>query len=206
LDETWFFVFFGGACSGATMVVLSGASAGAASTTFDDSPAAGNAVAAEADALAGGEMSKLTAAAGATVVWAAAGAAVFGDTAAGDAVVGAAAFAASGWIDGVAREDALVSTLSLGAVAATEAGGDAGFAGAVTVAGTAVRTGAAGATDGTAPVRTLVTIARAATGLLSGSLGRSIRESTTAGQVVAPIAVATKTTRAVRAKLGAGAK
>ncbi|MGA8698169.1 MAG: hypothetical protein WB689_30905, partial [Xanthobacteraceae bacterium] len=57
-----------------------------------------------------------------------------------------------------------------------------------------------------AAARTLVTIARAATGVFSGSLGRSTRESTTPAPVVAPIAVATKTTRAVRAKLGAGAK
>ena len=57
-----------------------------------------------------------------------------------------------------------------------------------------------------AAARTLVTIARAATGLFSGSLGRSNRESTTPAPAVAPIAVATKTTRAMRAKLGAGAK
>jgi hypothetical protein len=63
-----------------------------------------------------------------------------------------------------------------------------------------------GATEGTAAARTLVTIARAATGTFSGSLGRSIKESTTPAPAVAPIAVATKTTRAVRAKLGAGAK
>ena len=54
--------------------------------------------------------------------------------------------------------------------------------------------------------RTLVTIARAAAGVFSGSLGRSIRESTTPAPAVAPIAVATRTTRAVRAKLGAGTK
>jgi hypothetical protein len=55
-------------------------------------------------------------------------------------------------------------------------------------------------------VRTLVTIARAAVGVFSGSAERSINESTTPAPAVAPIAVATKTTRAVRAKLGAGAK
>jgi hypothetical protein len=65
--------------------------------------------------------------------------------------------------------------LSLGGAAATEAGGDAGFAGAVAVAGDVVGAGAVGATDGTAAARTLVTIARAATGVFSGSLGRSIR-------------------------------
>jgi hypothetical protein len=197
LDEAWCFVFFGGAvCSGAMIVALSGAPAGAASTTFDGSPAA------EADALAG--VDAVTAApelpaavSGAGVVWAAAGCAVFGKTAAVTGV-GAAAFTAAG--------------LSLGGAAAIEAAGrDAGFAGAVTVAGAAVvvgavDAGAAGATDGTASARTLVTIARAATGIFSGSLGRSIRENTTPAPAVAPIAVATKTTRAVRAKLGAGAK
>jgi hypothetical protein len=93
-----------------------------------------------------------------------------------------------------------LSDLSFGGAATTEAGGAAGFAGAVTVIG------AAGATEGTAAARTLVTMARAATGTFSGSLGRSIKESTTPAPAVAPIAVATKTTRAVRAKLGAGAK
>ena len=76
----------------------------------------------------------------------------------------------------------------------------------VTVAGVADATGAAGAMEGTAAARTLVTIARAATGVFSGSLGRSMSESTTPAPAVAPIAVATKTTRAVRGKLGAGAK
>jgi hypothetical protein len=161
------------------MVVLSVAPAGAASTTFDGSPAA------EADALAGADAGtpELSAAAGGLdVVWAAAGAAVLGKTAAADATgVGAVALNAA--------------ALSLGGVAAMEAGGgDAGFA------------GAAGAMDGTASARTLVTIARAATGVFSGSLGRSMRESTTPAPAVAPIAIATKTTRAVRAKLGAGAK
>ncbi len=197
LDEAWCFVFFaGGACSGAMIVVLSVAPAGAASTTFDGSP--------EADALAGADAGiaapELTAAVGnADVVWAAAGAVVVGSTAVTDAAgVGAAAFTAPG--------------LPLGGTAAMEAGGgDAGFAGAVTVAGAAVvvggvDAGAAGATDGTASARRLVTIARAATGVFSGSLGRSMRESTTPAPAVAPIAVATKTTRAVRAKLGVGAK
>jgi hypothetical protein len=181
------------------IAVLSDASAGAASTTFDGSPAD-----------AGTAVPELTGAMGsADVVWAAAGAAVFGNTAAVDAAgVGAAIFAAggiAGWVGGVVREDARaeVSGLSLGGAAATEACGDAGFAGAVTVAGEVT---VAGATDGTAAVRTLVTIARAATGVFSGSLGRSTRESTTPAPAVAPIAVATKITRAVRAKLGAGAK
>lgn len=154
---------------------------GAASATFD-----GSAVA-EADALAGTAAPAASTAAvgGADVVGAAAGAAVFGSTA--DAAgVGAGAFAAGG--------------LALGGAAATEPrDGDAGFAAGVAV-------GTAGAADGTASARTLVTIARAATGVFSGSLGRSMRERTTPAPAVAPIAVATKTTRAVRAKLGAGAK
>jgi hypothetical protein len=89
--------------------------------------------------------------------------------------------------------------LSFGATAAT--GGSAGFV--VVAAGAAVTVGA---TEGTAAARTLVTMARAATGTFSGSLGRSSRDSTTPAPAVAPIAVATRTTRAVRAKLGAGAK
>ena len=201
------------------IVVLSSASAGAASTTFDGSPVAGNAVAAETDALAGADAGtaapeSIAAMGGADVVWAAAGAAVFGNTTAADAApVGAAIFAAgdiAGWVDGVVREAvrAEVFGFSFVGAAATEAGGDAGFAGAVAVAaaGAAVAADAAGATDGTAAVGTLVTIARATTGVFSGWLGRSTSESTTPAPAVAPIAVATKITRAVRAKLGAGAK
>ncbi|MBO0716662.1 MAG: hypothetical protein J2P55_04915 [Rhizobiales bacterium] len=175
--------------------MLSGVSAGAAPTTFGGCPSGD---AAAADALAAVDagtvvvLPALPAAVGGTdVVWAAAGAAVFGHAAADGAGIGAT---------GVVRPE--ISDLSLGGAAATEAGGEAGFAGPVAIAGA----GAAGATDGTAAARTLVTIARAATGDFSGSLGRSTRESTTPAPAVAPIAVATKTTRAVRAKLGAGAK
>ncbi len=83
----------------------------------------------------------------------------------------------------------------------------AGFAGAAFGGGVgATATDAAGETEGTAAARTLVTMARAATGVRSGSLGRSMSERTTPAPAVAPIAVATSTTRAVRAKLGAGAK
>jgi hypothetical protein len=206
------------------IVVLSGASAGVASTTFGSSAAAGNAVA-EAWAVAGAVTAApvsavvaagtgtipLAAGAGAAVLGAAVlgaavlgaavlGAAVFGDEVFGDEVfadteaagegVGAAAFAAggiAGWLCGVVREDARaeISGLPLGGATTAEAGGGE---------------------DGTAAARTLVTIARAATGVFSGSLGRSTRESTTPAPAVAPIAVATRTTRAVRAKLGAGAK
>jgi hypothetical protein len=108
-----------------------------------------------------------------------------------------------------------------GATAATGSagpGGD-GFAApaelAVTVGPFAAGTFAAGtfaggpfaakAGDGIAVARTLVTMARAATGVFSGSPGRSISEKTTPAPAIAPIAVATRTTRAVRAKLGAGA-
>jgi hypothetical protein len=98
--------------------------------------------------------------------------------------------------------------LSLGGAAATEAGCAAGFAAGTAglVGATTTGDGAAGATDGTAAARTLVTIARAAIGVLSGSLGRLMSDRTTPAPAVAPIAVATRTTRAVRAKLGAGAK
>jgi hypothetical protein len=60
--------------------------------------------------------------------------------------------------------------------------------------------------EGMAVARTLVTMARAASGVFSGSAGRSTSEKTTPAPAIAPIAVATRTTRAVRAKLGAGAK
>ena len=100
-----------------------------------------------------------------------------------------------------------LSGLSFGATATAATGGSAGFG--VVAGGAAVEIGAAvtvGATEGTAAARTLVAMARAATGTFSGSLGRSSRDSTTPAPAVAPIAVATRTTRAVRAKLGAGAK
>jgi hypothetical protein len=193
------------------IVVLSGASAGAASTTF------GSSAVAEAWAVAG--VAAVTAAPASAVVAAgtgmiplAAGASgavlgdeVFADTEAAGKGAGAAAFAAggiTGWVCGVVREDARaeISGLPLGGATAAEADGGESFAGAVIAAG------AAAATDGTAAARILVTIARAATGVFSGSLGRSTRERTTPTPAVAPIAVATKTTRAVRAKLGAGAK
>ena len=198
MDEARCFAFFGGGvCSGAAKALLSGASASVVATTFDGSPADVLAEGAAETAVPGvaavfGDMDVASAAAGATV---------FGDAV--DAVVGAAAFAAAGVAGGgVVREDARASSLSLGGAAATEAGGDAGFAGAVAVAGDDGGAGAVGAMA----ARTLVTIARAAAGVFSGSLGRSIRESTTPAPAVAPIAVATRTTRAVRAKLGAGAR
>ena len=83
----------------------------------------------------------------------------------------------------------------------------AGAAG--TGAATAAVTGvalAAGAIAGATVVRTLVTMARAASGVFSGSAGRSMSAKTTPAPAVAPTAVATRTTRAVRAKLGVGAK
>jgi len=186
----WCFAFFGGAaCSGAMVVVLSGGFVGAASTTFGGS-AVGESAVVGTDAV-----TAASAPPGVTVV--------DGETAGKDGV-GVAEFTTgfAAWPCGIARADAraAASDLSFGAAAATESGGNANFAGAVTVAG------AAGATDGTAAARTLVTIARAATGVFSGSAGRSISDRTTPAPAVAPIAVAAKTTRAVRAKLGAGAK
>jgi hypothetical protein len=130
---------------------------------------------------------------------------------------GAAVFtaAARGWLCDVARADVRAGLfgLSFATEAAPEPGEDsladvtAGAtcaAGATGAAGTPA--GATAATDGTVAVRTLVTIARAAVGVLPGSPERSIKDSTTPAPAVAPIAVATRTTRAVRAKLGAGAK
>jgi hypothetical protein len=202
LDEARCFAFFGGGvCSDAATAVLSGASASVVATTFDGSPADALAEGAAKTAVPG----VAVVLGGIDVVSAAEGATVFGDAV--DAVVGAAAFAAADVAGaGVVREDARASGLSLGGAAATETGGDAGFAGGVAVAGDDGGAGAVGATDGTAAAPTLVTLARAAAGVFSGSLGRSIRESTTPAPAVAPIAVATRTTRAVRAKLGAGAK
>jgi hypothetical protein len=187
------------------IVVPSGVSAGVASTTFGGSAVAeawavaGAAAPVSAVVAAGTGMIPLAAGASGAVL----GDEVFADTEA--AGKGAAAFAAggiTGWVCGVVREDARaeISGLPLGGATAAEADRGESFAGAVIAAG------AAAATDGTAPARILVTIARAATGVFSGSLGRSTRESTTPTPAVAPIAVATNTTRAVRAKLGAGAK
>jgi len=59
---------------------------------------------------------------------------------------------------------------------------------------------------GAAASCTLVTIARAATDVRRGSGERSTSVKTTPAPAVAPIAVATSTMRAVRAKLGAGAR
>jgi hypothetical protein len=42
--------------------------------------------------------------------------------------------------------------------------------------------------------------------IVVSAAGRSIREKITAALVIAPIAVATRRTRAVRSKLGAGAR
>lgn len=148
MDAAWRFAFFGGgACSGATIAELPAASAGATSTTFGTSAAAGNAMSDDADAVAGADA--FTAAPVSAV------------TAAGTVAAGAdgAVTADKGFADAFG--------LPLGGAAATEEGGDAGFAGAVIVAGVA----GTGTTDGTAAVRTLVTIARAAIGVFCGSLG-----------------------------------
>ena len=102
-------------------------------------------------------------------------------------------------VDWVATSDGATGALS---------GGDAGDAagpvtGAVTGAiGAALTSEAAGA----AASCTLVTMARAATDVSCGAGERSISDKTTPAPAVAPIAVATRTIRAVRAKLGAGAR
>jgi hypothetical protein len=104
-----------------------------------------------------------------------------------------------------------------GIVMATAGRGASKFAGSAVVAAGAGLGGtvalaepagpfAAKTGEGMAVARTLVTMARAASGVLSGSAGRSTSEKTTPAPAIAPIAVATRTTRAVRAKLGAGAK
>jgi hypothetical protein len=83
-----------------------------------------------------------------------------------------------------------------------------GLDGSVALAAPPVTAGpfAARAGEAIAVARTLVTMARPASGVFSGSAGRSTSEKTTPAPAIAPIAVATRTTRAVRAKLGAGAK
>ena len=94
--------------------------------------------------------------------------------------------------------------------AACIAGAAFGGTAVVTLTGAAsapdAETGASVAMAGAAC--TLVTMAWAVIdAVLSRSLaGRSISERTTAAPAVAPMAVATSTTRAVRIKLGAGAK
>jgi hypothetical protein len=115
---------------------------------------------------------------------------------------------ACGCACGIARAAVRAEPLGLGAgggaLAATGAGAGAAptaIAGELTAAVLTV-----GVADGTAVSRTLVTMARAAIGVFCASAGRSTSDKTTPAPAVAPIAVATRTTRAVRAKLGAGAK
>jgi hypothetical protein len=99
---------------------------------------------------------------------------------------------------------AATSDGAMGVLAGDDAGGAAG-------AVTGAATGAIGAAliceaAGAAASCTLLTIARLATDVRSGTGVRSTSDKTTPAPAVAPIAVATSTIRAVRAKLGAEAR
>jgi hypothetical protein len=102
------------------------------------------------------------------------------------------------------RDRACVSDGARTATSRLDTGGAA--SGGVSAGAATASALAEDAAEGTAAARTLVTMARAAIGVFSGSVGRLISDRTTPAPAVAPIAVATKTTRAVRAKLGAGAR
>jgi hypothetical protein len=230
LLDAWRFAFFGGV-SGAIILGLSGTLTGAASAACGaalDSTAAvvANAVAAATltsalaviAALAGAAVAELLAendvadANGASADGAAAADGV--GTSAGVAVAtvddGAAggALTACGCACGIARAAVRAEALGLSAGAGAPAAiGTEPVAALMAIAGeltVAVLT--VGVADGTAVSRTLVTMARAAIGVFCASAGRSTSDRTTPAPAVAPIAVATRTTRAVRAKLGAGAK
>jgi hypothetical protein len=92
------------------------------------------------------------------------------------------------------------------AEAPAEGGAIAGFTAAFST-GAATEAAAAGISVAGAACA-LVTMARGATDAVSSlrPAGRSISDTTTAAPAVAPIAVATKTTRIVLMKLGAGAR
>lgn len=228
--DAWRFAFFGGV-SGAIILGLSGTLTGAASAACGaalDSTAAvvADAVAAATltsalaviAALAGAAVAELLAendvadANGASADGAAAADGV--GTSAGVAVAtvddGAAggALTACGCACGIARAAVRAEALGLSAGAGAPAAiGTEPVAALMAIAGeltVAVLT--VGVADGTAVSRTLVTMARAAIGVFCASAGRSTNDRTTPAPAVAPIAVATRTTRAVRAKLGAGAK
>ena len=228
--DAWRFAFFGGA-SGAIILGLSGTLTGAASAACGgalDSTAAvvADAVAAATltsalaviAALAGAAVAELLAendvadANGASADGAAAADGV--GTSAGVAVAtvddGAAggALTASGCACGIARAAVRAEALGLSAGAGAPAAiGTEPVAALMAIAGElTVAVLAVGVADGTAVSRTLVTMARAAIGVFCASAGRSTNDRTTPAPAVAPIAVATRTTRAVRAKLGAGAK
>lgn len=229
--DAWRFAFFGGV-SGAIILGLSGTLTGAASAACG--AALDSTAAVVADAVAAATLTSALAVI-AALAGAAAGAKLLADndvadangasadgaaaadgvgTSAGVAVAtvddGAAggALTACGCACGIARAAVRAEALGLSAGAGAPAaiGAEPGaalmaIAGELTVAVLAV-----GVADGTAVSRTLVTMARAAIGVFCASAGRSTSDRTTPAPAVAPIAVATRTTRAVRAKLGAGAK
>jgi len=217
LPDAWRFAFFDGAVSGAIMLGLSGTSAGAASVACG---ATLDPTAVVADALA---VSVAVASAGVELVADngivdadGAGVADAGGTSAGVAVTtvdgGAASggLTACGCICGIARAAVRVDAPSLSAggdaLAATGVGAGVGAALTPVAAEVTAAVPTAGATDGTAVSRTLVTMARVAIGIFCASAGRSTSDRTTPAPAVAPIAVATRTTRAVRARLGVGAR
>jgi hypothetical protein len=231
LPDAWRFAFFGGSVSGAIILGLSGTLTGAASAACGATLDPNAAVIADEDAAATLTFALAVVAA---VAGAGAGAELLADndvadvngagadgagaadavgTSAGVAVATVEGGAAGGgltacgcaWIArAVVRAEALGMSAGGGALAVIGAGAGTALtaiAGELTAAVLTV-----GATDGTAVSRTLVTIARAAIGVFCAPAGRSTSDRTTPAPAVAPIAVATRTTRTVRAKLGAGAK
>jgi hypothetical protein len=137
----------------------------------------------------------------------------FARTAGFDSTVGAAPTCASGAdsvVDGAPFADAASEALAKTGFGDT--GCDCAGCGAAAPAGSCASTGLlAGAAlvdtgDAAAETGALVTSACAAIELSASAPGRSSRETTTAAPAVAPTAVATSTTRALRRKLGAGAR
>lgn len=219
--DVWRFAFFGDSVSGAIILGLSGTLTGAASAACGATPDPIAAVIVDEDAAATLTFALAVAAA---VAGAGAGAELLADndvaeangagadgagatdavgTSAGVAVATVEGGAAGGGLTacGIARAVVRAEALGLSATGARAGTALTAIAGELTAAVPTV-----GATDGTAVSRTLVTMARAAIGVFCASAGRSTSDRTTPAPAVAPIAVATRTTRAVRAKLGAGAK
>lgn len=214
--DVWRFAFFGDSVSGAIILGLSGTLTGAASAPCGATPDPIAAVIVDEDAAATLTFALAVAAA---VAVAGAGAELLADndvagadgagvadavgTSAGVAVATVEGGAAGGGLTacGIARAVVRAEALGLSATGARAGTALTAIAGELTAAVPTV-----GATDGTAVSRTLVTMARAAIGVFCASAGRSTSDRTTPAPAVAPIAVATRTTRAVRAKLGAGAK
>jgi hypothetical protein len=227
LLDAWRFAFFDGV-SGAIILGLSDTLTGAASAACGATLGTIAAVVSDADAAATLTFALAVVAA---VVGAGAGVELPADNDVADAdgagadgagaadAVGTSAGVAVATVEGGAADGGLTACGIVRAAVRAEAlglGADGGALAAIGAeAGTAL-TAIAGeltaavltvdAADGTAVSRTLVTMARAAIGAFPTSAGRSTSDRTTPAPAVAPIAVATRTTRAVRAKLGAGAK